>query len=114
MIQNIVRDSMKTIGLGLAAGAVLFVAAWIAGTLAGGLDVTAGLETARAVMFIGGALGLFVLAGSNLFFRHKQEWKHKDAWKKIFPVFSYKVVLGIASLVVLIMASALDYVMYYQ
>ena len=68
MIQNIVRDSMKTIGLGLAAGAVLFVAAWIAGTLAGGLDVTAGLETARAVMFIGGALGLFVLAGSNLFF----------------------------------------------
>ena len=42
MIQNIVRDSMKTIGLGLAAGAVLFVAAWIAGTLAGGLDVTAG------------------------------------------------------------------------
>ena len=29
MIQNIVRDSMKTIGLGLAAGAVLFVAGWL-------------------------------------------------------------------------------------
>lgn len=113
MIQKIVRDSIKTIGLGLAIGAGLFVILWIIGTLAGGWDVTAGLETARVGMFIGGALGLFVLAGSNLFFRYKQEWKHKDDWKKIYSVFSYKVVLGIASLVVLVMASALDYAMYY-
>lgn len=114
MVRKIVRDSVKTIALGITAGAGLFVILWLTGTLAAGWDMASGLETARAGMFIGGALGLFVLAGSNLFFRQKQEWKHKDAWKKIYSVFSYKVVLGIASLVVLIMASALDYVLYYR
>ena len=38
MIQKIVRDSIKTIGLGLAIGAGLFVILWIIGTLAGGWE----------------------------------------------------------------------------
>lgn len=113
MIQKIVRDSVKTILLGVTISAVLFVLLWLIGTLTSGWDVTAGFETARAGMFIAGALGLFMLAGSNLFFGQMHEWKHKEAWEKMYSVFSYKAVLGIASLVVLIIASTLDYVMYY-
>ncbi len=113
MIRKIVKDSIKTIGLGVAISVGLFVMLCAIGSLSGGFRIAAGLETARAGMFIAGALGLFVLAGSNLFFRQKQEWKHKDAWKKMYAVFSYKVVLGMISAVVLLLASALEYVMYY-
>lgn len=113
MVWKIIRDTAKAIALGILVGVLLFAVLWTGGTLAGGFRIRSGLETARAGMFIGGALGLFILAGSNLFYRKRQEWKHKDAWKKMYSVISYKTVIGVVSIVVLVMASFLDYMLYY-
>lgn len=113
MFWKIIRDLTKAVTLGLGIGLLLFAVLWTGGTLAGGMSVLAGFQTARAGMFIGGALGLFVLAGSNLVYRKKQEWRYKDAWKNMYSVFSYKAVIAVVSVIILLLASGLDYVLYY-
>lgn len=107
------RDILKSLGIGLGAGAALAVVLWLAGTVFGGFSMNSGLGTARAGMLIAGALGLFVLAGSNLFKRGGMELEHKDQWKRFFEVVSYKAVLGIVSAVFLGLGSLLDYFLFY-
>ena len=113
MAGKAVRDIVKSAGIGVLAGAALTALLWLGGTLFGRMNVYAGLQTARAGMLIAGALGLFVLAGSNLFKRGGRQLEHKDQWKKHFHVFSYKAVLGIVSALFLGIGSLLDYFLYY-
>lgn len=113
MAVKVVRDLVKSAGIGAVAGAALAAALWLTGTLFGRINVYAGLQTARAGMLILGALGLFVLAGSNLFKRGGRQLEHKEQWKKHFQVFSYKAVLGIVSALFLVIGSLLDYFLYY-
>lgn len=110
-IKDIGKAAVIGLGVGWAAASVL----WLAGFLFSGFHMKEGWKAARAGLLIVGTMGLFLLAGSNLFHQGKLlELKdHKDEWKKHFRVMGLKTVLGCASVVVIALASVIDYFLYY-
>lgn len=115
LITGLAKDIGKSVLIGVTVGLLVAVVLWIAGFLTGGLRVLAGAKAARTGLFIVGALGLFVLAGANLF-KQGQAFSmedYREEWKNHFSVAGFKTVLGIASVAVLGIASFLDYVIYY-
>ena len=115
LVTGAVKDIGKSILIGVVISVVIAAVLWIVGFLAGGFAVRQGAAMARSGLLIVGALGLFVLAGANLFKQGKTFGleDHKEEWKKHFSVIGFKVVLGVASVAVLCIAGIFDYFLYY-
>lgn len=113
MLSKIGKDIAKAALTGLLSGLLIMTILLLSGTLFQGLEIRNGWQTARSGLLILGALGLFLVAGSNLIRHGKTELKEKSQWKKHFQVLNYKWVMAIAAMMILGIASAVDYYLYY-
>lgn len=108
-------DLSKALKLSGAISVGLSIFLWIGGFLFSGFTIRTGFIAVRTGLFILGALSLFVFAGANLFRQGRllDLKEHQTEWKERFLVFQVKTVLFIVSAVLIIIASTLDYLLYY-
>lgn len=116
MTKRYVTDLLKALKLSAAVSVGGLILLWTGGFMFSGFTVRIGFMTARSGLLILGALLLLVFAAANLFRQGKllELNNYQAEWEKRFSVFQVKTVLFIVSVVVLIVASIIDYFLYYR
>lgn len=99
--------------LGLAAAAALSAVLFAAGFLLRQFQPREGLVFVRGGLLITGALGLFVCAGLLIRPQKGGKLRENPQWKQRFRLFGLLPAVGTAAIVMLALASAVDYVLYF-
>ena len=115
------KDKMKSffhdLGLsaliGLSAGGVLSGVLFIAGALLRHFQPREGLVFVRGGLLVTGALGLFVCAGLLIRPRKGEKLRENPQWTQRFRLFGLMPVVGTAAIVLLALASAVDYILHF-
>ena len=96
-------SSIVSIILVLVSGVCSFI-------ISGGSLITV-LESIKAVLFASGSIGLMIAAVSILK-RDREKEKDWYEWKKRFKIFSYRVTIGIMSIIILLYGCIIDEILF--
>lgn len=107
------KDCVKALCIGLCAAAAVFVLLVVLGSCLGGFALSAGLETARRGLLIIGAILLFVSAAALIAQDKAASLAQDPRWKKHFSALGLFSVLFWCAVGILLVASALDSILFY-
>lgn len=112
-MKNFLHDLFLSVLAGIAVSAALFAVLFPAGFLFQAFQLREGLVFARSGLLIVGALGLFVCAGLLIRPQGGAKLQENPQWKRRFRLFGLFPVIGTASVSALVLASGLDYFLYF-
>ena len=105
----VLRDAVKALLIGAAAGGVLATLFFLVGFVLGG--ISSGVESAKNVLFVCAAAALFLLAGMLLIKGKKPEKPFdKNGWRRHFAAIGPKAGIGVIAVAMILWAAVLDYV----
>ncbi len=111
------RDAAHDVGaaflIGVLVGCALLAVLFLVGTLVNGLQPWLGLVVARGGLLVVASLALFVCAGLLIRPQKGEKVRDKAAWKRRFRRLGLTPVLGTAAVALILMASVLDYLLYF-
>lgn len=109
-VKDWLQDGLKASGIGLLASSVAGIVLFLCGFIFSHFNMLSGLEVAKNGLLLVVAIGLFLIAGMLMVKGKNPEKQAKNnGWKKHFQLMGYKVVMGIICISVLLVASAVDY-----
>lgn len=117
-MRKALRNAAHDAGVCLAIGAVVALAAvvilTVIGALAGGFQLRPGLVAARGGLLVIGSLHLFVCAGMLIRPKTGEKLVGSPAWRKRFRCFGLTSVTGLLGVELILVASVLDYLLYFK
>ena len=111
-VKDWLQDGLKALGIGLIASSVAGIVLFLCGFIFSHFTLLSGLEVAKNGLLLVVAIGLFLIAGMLMVKGKKPEKQaQNNGWKKHFHLMGYKAVMGIICMAVLLVASAVDYLL---
>lgn len=109
-IKACIQDSVKSLGLGILFSSLVGVLLFFVGFALNQFILLDGLEVAKNGLLMIVAIGFFLIAGMLMVKGKKaEESTGREEWKKHFHLMGYKAVMCMICMGVLIIASAVDY-----
>lgn len=109
-VKDWLQDGLKALGIGVLASSVAGMMLFLCGFIFNHFTLLSGLEVAKNGLLLVVAIGLFLIAGMLMVKGKKPEkLDENNGWKKHFQLMGYKAVMGIICIAILIVASAVDY-----
>jgi hypothetical protein len=114
MGKNILLDLGQCLKIATIISMVVGIISGLAGLIIFKSDLKLNLEIIKATLLILGSLGLLI--GSILLikspYKDKIELKHIYEWKEKYKQFSYKVVIIITSIIIIIYGGIIDWIVF--
>ena len=110
---ELLRDFGLALLIGAALGAALLAVLLLAGTVLNGFQLRQGFVVARGGLLVTGALGLFVCAGLLIRPQKGRQVSESAGWRRRFRALGLLSVIAAAAVVLILMASVLDYLLYF-
>jgi hypothetical protein len=103
------KDFIKCIIIGSLISLIIILAVGIISLLVSNFNWQQALQVIRSALLIIGPLGMILGALLILKKRDEKELLFIDQWKKKYNVFSYKIVLIVVSLIIVLYGGAIDW-----
>lgn len=113
-MKDFLHDLALSLLMGLTAAAVLTAVLFTAGFFLRQFQPREGLVFVRGGLLITGALGLFVCAGLLIRPQGGAKLREDPRWRRHFRLFGLFPVTACAAVVPLVIASVLDYMLYFS
>lgn len=111
--QNAAHDVGVCLAIGAAVALAAIVVLTLIGTVVGDFQLRQGLVTARGGLLVIGSLHLFICAGMLIRPKTGEKLVNAPAWQKRFRSFGLTSVTGVLGVELILVASVLDYLLYF-
>ena len=110
-LKSIGKDSLKCLEYSSVISVILIILGALVGVITAGLKMISILESIKASLFIVGSMGLFL--GALFILKHRTNEEEKTAaWKEKFEIFSYREVIIVGSIIVLLYGCIIDTILF--
>lgn len=111
-LKSIGKDLLKCLEYSSVISVILIILGALVGVITAGLKMISILESIKASLFIVGSMGLFLGALFILKHRTNEEEEKTAAWKEKFEIFSYREVIIVGSIIVLLYGCIIDSILF--
>ena len=111
-LKSIGKDLFKCLKYSSVISMVLIILGALMGMITAGLKWISILESVKAGLFIVGSMGLFLGALFILRHRTNEDEEKTAAWKEKFELFSYREVIIVGSIIVLLYGCIIDSILF--
>lgn len=112
-LKHAAHDLGTALLIGLGGAAILFVVLLLVGTAVNGFQLRSGLVVVRGGLLVTGALGLFICAGLLIRPQKGEKVSESPSWRRRFHALGLLPVTAVVALVLIAVASVLDYWLYF-
>lgn len=111
---NVLKDFIKTIKLGVIISLVITIILGLISIIVNKGDMIKMLQVIKAALLIIGAFGFILVAILILKKKTEKPLEYIEEWRKKYEIFSYKLVLLLASLTILLCGGIIDWFLVYR
>jgi len=111
-LKAIARDILVSMMVGVGISLVIIILSSLIAGIVSGFELSVMLNAIRSCLLIAGALFLFVVAGLILGQKSNRKIGESEKWKATIHILNPVVVLGIVAVIVLGIATVVDYIVW--